>query len=222
LALVKRSIIITAGGLGKRMQTDIPKQFLLLQEKPVLMHTLERFYQFDPTAQIFITLPEAWFGYWNELLAQFDIQIPHQLIDGGQERFHSIKNALAHCKGEEVAVHDGVRPLVSLDTIERCFEALSGAQAVVPVLPAKDSIRKGTLQNSETVNRAEFFLVYTPQCFKTAVLKKAYEQDYQSTFTDDASVAEAIGIQPVLVLSNEENIKITSPFDLKLLNNLLT
>jgi 2-C-methyl-D-erythritol 4-phosphate cytidylyltransferase len=222
LALVKRSIIITAGGLGKRMQTDIPKQFLLLQEKPVLMHTLERFYQFDPTAQIFITLPESWFGYWKELLGQFNIQIPHQLIDGGQERFHSIKNALAHCKGEEVAVHDGVRPLVSLDTIERCFEALSGAQAVVPVLPAKDSIRKGTLQNSETVNRAEFFLVHTPQCFKTAVLKKAYEQDYQSTFTDDASVAEAIGIKPVLVLSNEENIKITSPFDLKLLNNLLT
>ena len=222
MALVKRSIIITAGGLGKRMQTDIPKQFLLLQEKPVLMHTLERFYQFDPTAQIFITLPESWFGYWKELLGQFNIQIPHQLIDGGQERFHSIKNALAHCKGEEVAVHDGVRPLVSLDTIERCFEALSGAQAVVPVLPAKDSIRKGTLQNSETVNRAEFFLVHTPQCFKTAVLKKAYEQDYQSTFTDDASVAEAIGIKPVLVLSNEENIKITSPFDLKLLNNLLT
>jgi 2-C-methyl-D-erythritol 4-phosphate cytidylyltransferase len=221
LALVKRSIIITAGGLGKRMQTEIPKQFLLLQEKPVLMHTLERFYQFDPTAQIFITLPEAWFGYWNELLAQFDIQIPHQLIDGGEERFHSIKNALAHCEGEHVAVHDGVRPLVSLETIERCFEALSGAQAVVPVLPAKDSIRKGTLQNSETVNRAEYFLVHTPQCFNTAVLKKAYEQNYQSTFTDDASVVEAIGIQPILVLSNEENIKITSPFDLKLLNNLL-
>jgi 2-C-methyl-D-erythritol 4-phosphate cytidylyltransferase len=222
LALVKRSIIITAGGLGKRMQTEIPKQFLLLQEKPVLLHTLERFYQFDPTAQIFITLPEAWFGYWNELLAQFDIQIPHQLIDGGQERFHSIKNALVHCQGEEIAVHDGVRPLVSLETIERCFQALSDAQAVVPVLPAKDSIRKGTLQNSETVNRAEYFLVHTPQCFKTEVLKKAYEQNYQSTFTDDASVAEAIGIQPILVLSNEENIKITSPFDLKLLNNLLT
>lgn len=219
---MKRSIIITAGGLGKRMQTDIPKQFLLLQEKPVLMHTLERFYQFDPSAQIFITLPEAWFGYWHELLAQFDIQIPHQLIDGGQERFHSIKNALVHCKGAEVAVHDGVRPLVSLETIERCFQALSDAQAVVPVLPAKDSIRKGTLQNSETVNRAEYFLVHTPQCFKTEVLKKAYEQNYQSTFTDDASVAEAIGIQPILVLSNEENIKITSPFDLKLLNNLLT
>ena len=218
---MRRSIIITAGGLGKRMQTDIPKQFLLLGNKPVLIHTLERFHAFDPDAQILITLPSDWFSYWENLLADYQIQIPHQLVDGGQERFHSIQNALAFCTGEQVGVHDGVRPLVSIETIERCFAALSIADAVVPVLPAKDSIRKGTFESSSAVNRAEYFLVHTPQCFATSTLKQAYDQAFTHVFTDDASVVESIGIQPLLVLSNEENIKITSQLDLQLLNALL-
>ncbi|MFM6946430.1 MAG: 2-C-methyl-D-erythritol 4-phosphate cytidylyltransferase [Flavobacteriales bacterium] len=218
---MKKSIIITAGGIGKRMQTDVPKQFLLLGNKPVLIHTLERFYSFDPTAQLLITLPSDWFSYWEGLLAQYNVQIAHQLIDGGKERFHSIQNALQYCAGEYIAVHDGVRPLVSNETIERCFSGLKSAEAVVPVLPAKDSIRKGTFNASFSVNRSEYFLVHTPQCFHAAVLKKAYAQPFDSSFTDDASVVESIGIQPILVLSNEENLKITSPIDLQLLNALL-
>ena len=218
---MKRSIIITAGGLGKRMQTEIPKQFLLLGNKPVLIHTLERFHAFDPDAQILITLPSDWFSYWENLLADYQIKIPHQLIDGGQERFHSIQNALAFCTGDQIAVHDGVRPLVSIETIERCFAALNNAVAVVPVLPAKDSIRKGTFEKSCSVNRTEYFLVHTPQCFATSTLKQAYEQSFTNVFTDDASVVESMGVEPLLVLSNEENIKITSQLDLQLLNALL-
>jgi len=203
------------------MQTEIPKQFLLLGNKPVLIHTLERFHAFDPDAQILITLPSDWFSYWENLLADYQIKIPHQLIDGGQERFHSIQNALAFCTGDQIAVHDGVRPLVSIETIERCFAALNNAVAVVPVLPAKDSIRKGTFEKSCSVNRTEYFLVHTPQCFATSTLKQAYEQSFTNVFTDDASVVESMGVEPLLVLSNEENIKITSQLDLQLLNALL-
>jgi 2-C-methyl-D-erythritol 4-phosphate cytidylyltransferase len=218
---MKRSIIITAGGIGKRMESELPKQFLRLGDKPVLLHTLERFFAFDPTAQLLLTLPKDWLSYWQTILAEYNIQIPHELVDGGLERFHSIQNALEKCTGDQIAIHDGVRPLVSLATIERCFAGLNKATAVVPVLGLKDSLRKGVFENSESVDRAQYFLVHTPQCFDTQTLKKAYLQGYQSHFTDDASVVEAIGICPLLVLSNEENIKITSPIDLKILSALL-
>lgn len=218
---MKKSIIITAGGIGKRMESDIPKQFLLLGSKPVLIHTLERFFEFDPTAQLIVTLPKDWTAHWKALLNKYNIQIAHELVDGGTERFHSIQNALAICTGEQIAIHDGVRPLVSIETIERCFEGLNKAKAVVPVMKLKDSLRMGTTEKSESVDRSQFYLVHTPQCFEASTLQKAYLQGYQAHFTDDASVVEAIGVSPLLVLSNEENIKITSPTDLKILNALL-
>jgi 2-C-methyl-D-erythritol 4-phosphate cytidylyltransferase len=218
---MKKSIIITAGGIGKRMGGELPKQFLLLGAKPVLIHTLERFFEFDPTAQLIVTLPKDWVTYWKELLVQFDIRIPHELVDGGVERFHSIQNALAICNGEHIAIHDGVRPLVSIGTIARCFEGLKTSNAVVPVLPLKDSLRMGTLEKSESVDRTLHYLVHTPQCFEAHILQEAYVRGYQRHFTDDASVVEAIGQDPLLVLSNEENIKITSPTDLKILNALI-
>jgi 2-C-methyl-D-erythritol 4-phosphate cytidylyltransferase len=204
------------------MQTDIPKQFLLLGGKPILLRTLEIFYDFDPSAQLLITLPSEWKDYWQSILDQYASTIPHQLIEGGLERFHSIQNALQHSTGKQIAVHDGVRPLVSIETISRCFAALENAEAVVPVLAAKDSIRKGSLDDSEAVDRKEYFLVHTPQCFHAAVIKSAYQQAFQNTFTDDASVVEAQGVQVKMVLSNEENIKITSQLDLKLTHALLT
>ncbi|MEN9969121.1 MAG: hypothetical protein RIR94_1316 [Bacteroidota bacterium] len=218
---MKKSIIITAGGIGKRMESEIPKQFLLLGSKPVLIHTLERFFQFDPDAQLIITLPKDWINYWKDLLTKYDNKIPHELVDGGNERFHSIQNALAICTGDQIAIHDGVRPLVSIDTIERCFAGLQNSSAVVPVLNLKDSLRMGTPEKSESVDRSMFYLVHTPQCFESNILRKAYLQRYQAHFTDDASVVASIGICPLLVLSNEENIKITSPTDLKILNALL-
>lgn len=218
---MKRSIIITAGGIGKRMESELPKQFLLLGDKPVLLHTLERFFNFDPTAQLLITLPKDWVSYWETILTAYNIQIPHELVDGGLERFHSIQNALEKCIGEQIAIHDGVRPLVSLATIERCFASLNNAAAVVPVLGLKDSLRTGVFENSESVNRTQYFLVHTPQCFDAKTIKTAYLQGFNPRFTDDASVVEAIGICPLLVLSNEENIKITSPIDLKILSAIL-
>jgi 2-C-methyl-D-erythritol 4-phosphate cytidylyltransferase len=218
---MKKSIIITAGGIGKRMETELPKQFLLLGSKPVLIHTLEQFYAFDPTAQLIITLPKEWISYWEGLLVDYQIHIPHELVDGGQERFHSIQNALKLCTGDQIGIHDGVRPLVSISTIERCFSGLRAASAVVPVLTLKDSLRSGNLENSQRVDRAKYYLVHTPQCFNALLLKQAYSQEYKPAFTDDASVVESIGIRPLLVMSNEENIKITSPIDLKILSALL-
>ena len=196
------------------MGGELPKQFLMLHDKPVLLHTLERFFAFDQEAQIIITLPKEWQEYWQTLLRKYQITIPHDLIDGGQERFHSIQNALEICKGEQIAIHDGVRPLVQLETIARCFEGLQHAKAVVPVLGLKDSLRKGSQTHSEHVDRTHYYLVHTPQCFEAQTLQKAYAKGFQAHFTDDASVVEALGICPLLVPSNEENIKITSPLDL--------
>jgi 2-C-methyl-D-erythritol 4-phosphate cytidylyltransferase len=218
---MKRSIIITAGGLGKRMGSELPKQFLLLGNKPILIHTLERFYAFDPNAQFVITLPKEWQEYWHSLLKEFHIDIPHDLADGGQERFHSILNALEICTGEQIAIHDGVRPLVSLATIERCFTGLQVANAVVPVLTLKDSLRKGILTQSESVDRSDYYLVHTPQCFEAKTLREAYAKGYKKEFTDDASVVEAMGVRPYLVPSNEENIKITSPIDIQISSALI-
>ncbi|MEN9699227.1 MAG: hypothetical protein RLZZ301_425 [Bacteroidota bacterium] len=218
---MQRSIIITAGGIGKRMQSELPKQFIVLQNKPVLLHTLERFYDFDPAAQFIITLPSEWHSYWQEQVQKYHCTIVHQLVDGGAERFDSIKNALEVCTGNHIAVHDGVRPLVSLETIARCFEALTHTKAVVPVLPVKDTLRKGSAQVSHTEDRSSYFLVHTPQCFDALCLKKAYQQAFLPTFTDDASVVEATGIVVQLVQSNEENIKLTTPTDLKVLGAFL-
>lgn len=219
---MKRSIIITAGGIGKRMGSSLPKQFLLLGGKPVLIHTLQRFFEFDPEAQIIVTLPKDWVNHWKQQLIEYQIRIPHELVDGGAERFDSIQNALEICIGEEIAIHDGVRPFVSTATIARCFAGLKNAKAVVPVLHLKDSLRMGKLEKSESVDRTAYFLVHTPQCFNAQTLRDAYALGYQARFTDDASVVEAIGIEPLLVLSNEENLKITSQTDLKMLNALLT
>lgn len=217
---MKRSIIITAGGIGTRMGETLPKQFLLLEQKPVLIHTLEAFHAFDPHAQLIITLPHEWQSYWHELLDKYNIEIAHQLVDGGKERFHSIHNALQVCDGKQIGIHDGVRPLVSQATIKRCFDGLDFAKAVVPVLKLKDSIRMGSESNSKSVDRGAYFLVHTPQCFDAQTLKAAYQHGFDPKFTDDASVVEALNIMPLLVESNEENIKITTPLDLKILHAL--
>lgn len=218
---MNRSIIITAGGIGARMGNEIPKQFMLLGQKPVLLHTLEIFHDFDQSAQIIITLPSNWLAYWKELLEEFKVNIAHEIVDGGAERFHSVQNAIKLCKGEQIAIHDGVRPLVSKNTISRCFAELASSPAVVPVWSMKDSLRVGSYANSKNVDRSSYFLVHTPQCFDASILKKAYQQPYKADFTDDASVVEAIGISPRLIESNEENLKITSTLDLKILNAFL-
>lgn len=218
---MKGSVIITAGGIGKRMGTDLPKQFLEIQGKPILLHCLEKFYSFDSTLEIIITLPADWMSYWTELLKTFHCEIPHRVSTGGQERFHSIQMALSQCTGDFIMVHDGVRPLVSHETIQRCIEGLAHSDSVIPVLAVKDSLRVLTKDGSEMVNRNDYKLVHTPQCFKAELLKKAYQTSFHEGMTDDASVVGLIGPEPFLVKSNEENIKITTSSDLAIAAALL-
>ncbi len=218
---MKGSVIITAGGIGKRMGTDLPKQFLEIQGKPILLHCLEKFHSFDPSLEIIITLPADWMSYWTELLKTFHCEIPHRVSTGGQERFHSIQMALSQCTGDFIMVHDGVRPLVSHETIQRCIEGLAHSESVIPVLAVKDSLRALTTTGSEMVDRNAYKLVHTPQCFKAELLKKAYQTSFQEGMTDDASVVGLIGPEPFLVKSNEENIKITTSSDLAIAAALL-
>jgi len=213
---MKTTIIITAGGIGKRMGAEIPKQFLLLGTTPILMSCIQQFNTLDTDYQILVTLPSDWWEYWLDLCENHNFTIPHTLVEGGVERYDSIKNALARATGDIIAVHDGVRPLVSKSTIQSCLKLAQEKGNAVPVLPLKDSLRKGTLEKSTSKNRSEFYTVQTPQCFQRDVLLKAYQVAFTNDITDDASLVEKAGFQIFLTLGNEENIKITTPLDLKI------
>lgn len=215
------SVIITAGGIGKRMGGPVPKQFLEIAGKPILIHTLEKFHSFDPSAQLLLTLPSDWKSYWQELLVKHSCSIPHTVVEGGAERYHSIKNALESCSGDHVAVHDGVRPLVSADTLMNCFNGAIEFGSAIPVVPVKESIRKVNEGSSTAEDRSQFRLVQTPQCFKKEWLLKAYSLPYHDRITDDASLVEESGLEVHLVPGNEENIKITSTVDLSIAELLL-
>lgn len=210
------TVIITAGGIGKRMGSEIPKQFLLLNGRPVLMHTIERFYSVDPTMQLILTLPLDWQDYWKTICAEYQFNIPHTLIDGGTERYHSVKQALHAAKGDLVAVHDGVRPLVHADTIRACFAATQESGAAIPVIAVQESLRMCSENGSTAVRRDAFRIVQTPQCFKREILIAAYERPFHSGITDDASLVEESGIAIRLVEGNKENIKLTDQADLKI------
>ena len=209
------SVIVTAGGIGKRMKSDLPKQFLLISEKPILMRTIEQFYRFDPTIQLILTLPEDWKTYWEDLLLEHDFKIPHRVVSGGDERYHSIENALFYCHGDYIAVHDGVRPLVGYKTLKNCFESVKENDAVIPVHAVTESLRKKENGETVAVSRTDYLLVQTPQCFKKSVLMKAYERPYHNSITDDASLVEEAGFTITTIEGNPENIKITSQMDLK-------
>lgn len=212
--MIEKTVIITAGGLGKRMGTDLPKQFIVIGGKPILIWTIELFQKYDPNIEIILTLPNDWRGYWETLIDKYYCRVPHLVVNGGEERYHSIKNALNRASGKFIAVHDGVRPFVSNETLDRCFSALTENDAVVPVLNLKESLRQVGIDNTIAVNRNEYRSVHTPQCFSSDAIRKAYEQPYHSQVTDDACLVEGIGIKIALVESNEENIKLTTPFDL--------
>jgi len=209
------TVIITAGGIGKRMNSDLPKQFIEINEKPILMHTMEQMYHFNPKFQIILTLPEAWKLYWEELIVSYDFKIPHRIVDGGKERYHSIKNALVYCYGDHVIVHDGVRPLVGHETLNRCLEALKVNDAVIPVVELKESLRVKVGTGTKSVDRSVYRIVQTPQCFKKELLVNAYSLPFHDGITDDASLVEEAGFNVMTVEGNEENIKITRTIDLK-------
>ena len=211
----KISVILTAAGIGRRMQSSLPKQFMLIHEKPVLMYTMEQFYQYDPKMEIILTLPKDWFSHWETMMTEYDFHIPHRIVEGGKERYNSIKNALDCCKGDIIAVHDGVRPLVNNDTIRACIRAAIEKGAAVPMVPIAESLRQVDGDRSKAVNRGNYRIVQTPQCFQREVILKAYEQDFHKGITDDASLVEQSGHAIETVDGNVENIKITTQSDLK-------
>lgn len=214
---MKKHIIVVAGGKGLRMGGDIPKQFLPVCGKPVLMRTLEAFYAYDSSIHMILVLPVSQQEYWKELCAKYHFTLSHDIADGGETRFHSVMNGLALVEGDGwVGVHDGVRPFVSQEVIARCYEEASLKKAVIPVIGVVETVRKLTNEGSVTVPRDQYKLVQTPQVFEVALLRKAYQQAYTEMFTDDASVVEALGEKVYLVEGNRENIKLTTPFDLLL------
>ena len=217
-------IIIVAGGKGLRMGSDIPKQFLPIGGKPVLMRTLERFREYDANLQIILVLPEAQQDYWKDLCEKYDFKVTYQLANGGQTRFHSVQNGLALVPDDAegvVGVHDGVRPFPSIEVIKNCYKTARTAKAVIPVIPVVETVRHLEGDTSVTVPRGDYRLVQTPQTFDIQLLKAANRQPYNEGFTDDASVVESYGHAITLVDGNRENIKITTPYDLKIAEVLI-
>ena len=232
-------IIIVAGGKGLRMGSDIPKQFLPIGGKPVLMRTIERFREYSAELQIILVLPREQQAYWRQLCQEYAFPLPlegagggsYLLANGGETRFHSVQNGLALIPDDAegvVGVHDGVRPFPSLDVIRRCYETAREKKAIIPVIPVVETLRRITqkepslLCNSVTVPRGDYRLVQTPQTFDIQLLKAANRQSYQETFTDDASVVEAYGQEVSMVEGNRENIKITTPFDICIAEAILS
>ena len=213
---LKKYAIIVAGGKGLRMGGDLPKQFIPVEGRPVLMRTLDTFHACDPSIQLILVLPPDHQPYWQELCREYGFRVPHRIADGGATRFHSVQSGLA-LVGEPdalVAVHDGVRPFVSHEVIARCYAEAEAHGAAVPVVPVVETVRQLLPEGSKTVSRDAYRLVQTPQTFRAPLLRRAYGQPFCEAFTDDASVVEALGHAVHLVEGNRENIKITTPFDL--------
>ena len=216
---MKKVALIVAGGKGERMNADIPKQFLLLNDTPILMHTLKQFSHFE---KIVLVLPPSQFEYWQELCKTHNFTQQHSLVAGGETRFHSVKNGLDKIDANSiVAIHDGVRPLISTTLIDSLVAETKNGIGVIPVVPAKDSIRKVEGENSTHIDRSNLYKVQTPQCFLSADIKEAYTQDFSETFTDDASVFEAHGGKINTLLGEEKNLKITTEEDLKIATILI-
>ncbi len=214
---MKRYAILVGGGSGSRMQQDIPKQFLLVAGKPVLMHTMEAFYQAEPRAEIILVLNVDFHEYWEKLCATHEFSIPHSLVKAGQERFFSVKNGLKLVKGKAlVAIHDAVRPSIKKEKIEEAFSYAEMHGNAVLAIQSKDSVRISDSKENKALARELVYLIQTPQIFTSNVLKKAYQQEFRTSFTDDASVVEHAGVAIHLVEGDPKNIKITYPEDLAL------
>lgn len=212
--------VIVAGGKGLRMGASIPKQFLPVNGLPILMLTIKRFREYDGSLRIILVLPKEQHEYWNELCKNYHFTDAYAVVEGGETRFHSVRNGLAAIPDDAegvVGIHDGVRPFPSVEVIRACYETARTAKAVIPVVPVVETVRHIMPGGkTETVDRADYRLVQTPQTFDIQLLKQAYAQPYRDCFTDDASVVESAGHEVTLIEGNRENIKITTPFDLRI------
>ncbi len=217
-------VIIVAGGKGLRMGGELPKQFLPVGGKPVLMRTIERFHEYDATLGIILVLPVDQQDYWRQICEQYAFAVPHVVANGGATRFESSKSGLAAIPADAeglVAIHDGVRPFVSTEVIGRCFDAAREDFAAIPVMPVTETLRYVDRGHGNNVMRDHFRTVQTPQVFDIALARQAFNQPDRESFTDDASVIESLGCQVTMVEGNRENIKLTTPFDLKIAEVLL-
>lgn len=216
---MQKVALIVAGGKGERMNADIPKQFLLLNGTPILMHTLKQFSQFE---EIVLVLPHSQFDYWRELCSNYNFTQKHTLVAGGTTRFYSVKNGLEKIEENSViAIHDGVRPLISKKLIDSLITKTKNGVGVIPIVPVKDSIRKVKGENSVHLDRSNLYKIQTPQCFLSTDIKEAYTQEFSDTFTDDASVFEANGGKINTLLGEEKNLKITTREDLTIANEFI-
>lgn len=215
-----KAVIIVAGGVGKRLGADLPKQYLPLRSKPILIRTLENVYKAEPNATIVVVIAKEMYEFWQEMCEKYDCKVKHILAPAGKERFFSVLSGLKALENKNislVAIHDGVRCFVNKEIFENCFKSAQEFGAVVCACKSIDSVR----YKNKAVDRADVYLVQTPQCFKYEIIKKAYETPYKDCFTDDASVVEAIGEKIHIVEGSRENIKITTPFDLKIAESIL-
>ena len=220
----KSYAIIVAGGSGTRMQTAVPKQFLLLCGKPVLMHTIEAFHNSAVKPEIILVLPVEYHTYWTDLCSTHSFTLQHKLVTGGATRFHSVKNGLDTINTEEqalIAVHDAVRPLTERQVIDNSYRQAAQLGNAVTAIKSRDSVRLMNGDSSSCLNRDDVYLVQTPQTFQSAQLKQAYLQPYNTKFTDDASVVEETGIKIHLAEGSHQNIKITFPEDLAIAEMIL-
>lgn len=229
---MKKYVLIVAGGKGLRMGGDLPKQFIPVEGKPILMHTLEAFYRWDESAGLILVLPDDHQPYWKMLCKEIGCKVPHSVATGGETRFHSVRNGLQYLSDEMensswcsadilVGVHDGVRPFVTPELITACFDGAAGEGAAIPVVPVIDSLREKSADGSHPVDRSRFLAVQTPQVFRYELLWQAYNQPFSPLFTDDASVVEAMGEKITTVSGDPVNIKITTPFDLQIARSVM-
>ena len=212
----KRGVIIVAGGSGKRMQSSLPKQFLLLGGEPVVARTINTFAEALPGAEIVVVLPEEHIALWRNLAARFDVAV-HKCVAGGKERFHSVKAGIEALSEDvtSIFVHDGVRALISKKLIIRAALAVDENEAVIPVVDVVDSYRRVTDSGSEIMPRSELRIVQTPQVFRSETLRRAYGQEFDTAFTDDASVVERMGVAITLIEGERTNLKLTTPEDME-------
>lgn len=219
---MEKFALIMAGGSGLRMGNEIPKQFIEVNGMPIILHTIDLFIKYDPFIRLVVVIPETNLKLWEAICIKHKFEFPHLLIMGGPERFHSVKNGLNHISQDGIVfIHDAVRPMVSIKTLEVCFSVASIMGNAVPVVPVNESLRKKEGPGNVSVDRTEYFLVQTPQTFRISLIKEAYDQEYLPCFTDDASVLESIGESINMVEGNRENIKVTYPADLEYARILL-
>ena len=216
---MEKTALIVAGGSGERLNEKTPKQFLLIKNKPILMHTIEKFSHLD---KIIVVISKNYITEWIDLCKMYNFKINHKLVEGGKNRFKSVQNGLRHINNTGIVlIHDGVRPLISKKIIDTLIKKVSNNHGVLPVLPISESIRKINQSTSKSLNRKNYFKVQTPQCFIFENILKAYNQKYKQEFTDDASVFEAIGGKIKTIEGEIKNIKITYPIDLNLAESLI-